>query len=63
MTLMLTLASVACSGTAENRTRDKKVLVVYYSATGSTERVAEYIASETGGDLVQNRACGELHKL
>lgn len=51
MTLMLTLASVACSGTAENRTSDMKVLVVYYSATGSTERVAEYIASETGGDL------------
>lgn len=30
-----------------------KTLVVYYSATGSTKRVAEYIASEVGGDLFE----------
>ena len=30
-----------------------KTLVVYYSATGSTERVAGYIAEETGGDLFE----------
>ncbi|MGN0468440.1 MAG: flavodoxin [Acutalibacteraceae bacterium] len=36
-----------------NSTSDKKVLIVYYSATGSTKQVAEYIASATGGDLFE----------
>lgn len=31
----------------------KKPLVVYFSATGSTEKVAEYIAEETGGQLYE----------
>ncbi|MCM1166879.1 MAG: aldo/keto reductase [Lachnospiraceae bacterium] len=30
-----------------------KALVVYYSATNNTEKVAEYIAEETGGDLFE----------
>ena len=30
-----------------------KILVVYYSATGSTEAVAGYIANATGGDLFE----------
>ena len=30
---------------------DGDVLVVYYSATGNTERAAQYIADATGGDL------------
>ncbi|BDZ80771.1 flavodoxin [Claveliimonas bilis] len=30
-----------------------KVLVVYYSATGNTEEVANYIADTTGGDLFE----------
>ena len=30
-----------------------KTLVVYYSATGSTQAVAEYIADATGGDLFE----------
>lgn len=30
-----------------------KTLVVYFSATGSTRRVAGYIASATGGDLFE----------
>ena len=34
------------SGNAESRT-----LVVYFSATGNTEQVANYIANTTGGDL------------
>lgn len=29
------------------------VLVVYYSATGNTEQVAQYIADSTGGDLFE----------
>ena len=32
---------------------NKKVLVVYYSATGTTEGVAKIIARETNGDLVK----------
>ncbi|MDO4838020.1 MAG: flavodoxin [Clostridia bacterium] len=30
---------------------DSKTLVVYFSATGSTKRIAHVIAEETGGDL------------
>ena len=32
---------------------EMKTLVVYFSATGSTERVAGYIAAATGGDLFE----------
>ncbi len=32
---------------------EKKVLVVYYSATGSTEKVANYIATATGADTFE----------
>lgn len=34
-----------------NETSGKKVLVVYFSATGNTKEAAEYIASAAGGDL------------
>ncbi|MGN0114683.1 MAG: flavodoxin [Acutalibacteraceae bacterium] len=39
----------------ENQSEESsgKVLVVYYSATGNTRQVAEYIASATGGDLFE----------
>ncbi len=57
MTLMLTLFAAACSGANETasagQSAGRKILVVYYSATGSTERVAEYIASETKGELFE----------
>ena len=51
---LLSLFSAACSGTKENPAVDegkRKVLVVFYSATGSTEKVAEYIADAVDGDL------------
>ena len=32
---------------------DRKTIVVYYSATGSTAEVAKYIADETNGDLFE----------
>lgn len=40
---------------SENKTEStgKKTLVVYYSASGNTKEVAEYIASATGGDLFE----------
>lgn len=36
-----------------NSTDGKKVLVAYYSATGSTKAVAEYIVNATGGDIFE----------
>ncbi len=32
---------------------DKKVAIIYFSATGTTEKVAGYIKDETGGDLIE----------
>ena len=51
---LLTLLSAACSGTRENTATEegkRKVLVVCYSATGSTEKVAGYIADALNADL------------
>ena len=39
--------------TAGGEASDGKTLVVYYSATGNTEEVANYIADATGGDLFE----------
>lgn len=52
LTLMFTLTSVAAftEGTAATDT-PSKTLVVCYSATGSTERIANMIAAETGADV------------
>lgn len=41
---------------AEETESSGKVLVVYYSATGSTERAANAIAEATGGDLFTTEA-------
>lgn len=38
---------------ADNTAEGGRTLVVYYSATGNTQRVAEYIAAATGGDLFE----------
>lgn len=47
-------ASDETSATAEESSTDLgNVLVVYYSATGNTERVANSIAEATGGDLFE----------
>ena len=51
---LLTLLSAACSGTGENTAAEegkRKVLVVCYSATGSTEKIAGYIADALNADL------------
>ena len=32
---------------------DKKVAVIYFSATGTTKKVARYIKNATGGDLIE----------
>ncbi len=47
------VSSESTSDSADNSTGDKKVLVAYYSATGSTKAVAEYIVNATGGDIFE----------
>ena len=39
--------------TKKEETSDKKVAVVYFSATGTTKTVAEYIKDETNGDIFE----------
>ena len=67
LTAMLAFCVAACGGAAEqpasapatktetaqpaNNTQGKKVLVAYFSHTGNTEKVAQFIQSKTGGDL------------
>ncbi len=34
-------------------TNDKKVAIIYFSATGNTKKVAEYLKTATGGDLIE----------
>ena len=43
----------ATVGDSESTTSGGKVLVVYYSASGNTKRVAEDIAETAGGDLFE----------
>ena len=45
-----TLKSTQIENSQDN---SSKILVVYYSASGNTERVAKDIAEETGGDLFE----------
>lgn len=41
------------SNIKENATNDKKVAVIYFSASGTTKHVAEIISSETGAELIE----------
>ena len=47
--------STACAQKKSNKAMDneRKVLVAYFSATGTTERVAKMIATATGGELMK----------
>ena len=56
LTLALTGALFLLSQGAakyDNKASDKKILVVYYSATNNTKNTATIIAKETGGTLFQ----------
>lgn len=46
-------APVSSQAQSEDTGSGSSVLVVYYSATGNTEQVAQYIANATGGDLFE----------
>ncbi len=46
-------AAETASSVEADETDGGKTLVVYFSATGNTEAVAEYIAGATGGDLFE----------
>lgn len=37
----------------ENMSQNKKIAIIYFSATGTTKTVAEYIQEETKGDLIE----------
>lgn len=37
----------------ENMDQNKKIVIIYFSATGTTKIVAEYIQEETKGDLIE----------
>lgn len=50
------LALPAANVSAEGRTGQKKVLVVYFSATGTTKRAAKKVKKATGGTLYQIKA-------
>lgn len=34
-------------------TNDKKIAIIYFSATGTTKKIAEYIKNTTNGDLIE----------
>ncbi len=51
LTLMFTLTAVAFAEEPETTDAPSKTLVVYFSATGSTERIANMIAEVTGADV------------
>lgn len=48
-----TSSEVSSQAQAEDTGSGSSVLVVYYSATGNTAQVAQYIADATGGDLFE----------
>lgn len=58
ITALLILALLPISACAQNKQNmnndnSKKVLVAYFSATGTTERAAKTLAAATGGDLFE----------
>ena len=55
----MSLLCFSCSSKAQNQTADtnvqsdKKILVAYFSCTGTTEKAADAIAKTVGGKLYQ----------
>ena len=53
---VLSLAVPSANVTAADKDQKKKVLVAYFSATGTTEAAAEMVRKATGGTLYQIEA-------
>ena len=51
MAALLTISLSACSQSNKIESKQMKVLVAYFSASGVTEGVAKQLAEVTGGDL------------
>ena len=51
--LSVLAASVCSQNKSENIMEKKKVLVVYFSATGTTEQVAKHIAKNADADVCE----------
>ncbi len=49
--IIMGLFTLGNSLSAQTAERNKKILVAYFSCTGTTEKVAEAIANESGGKL------------
>ncbi len=51
--MLLTLAAASCSGqgTKQENGKNMKTLVVYFSQTGNTEKIAQRVAEATGADI------------
>ena len=54
--LIVGLALPAANVNAANKSKQKKVLVVYFSATGTTKSAAKKVKKATGGTLYQIKA-------
>ena len=50
---VLGLISIAACGQKKEKKQMSEILVTYYSATGTTERLAKMIATATGGELYE----------
>lgn len=54
LSVFVAFCMTACAqNDSKGKDMDKKILVVYFSATGTTEDVANKIASATGGDIME----------
>jgi hypothetical protein len=53
MTMLLTLVVTACNGQGNKQVKKEnmKTLVVYFSQTGNTEKIAKKAAEATGADI------------
>lgn len=52
--LLLTMIAVSCNGQGNNQQKENhkmKTLVVYYSQSGNTEKIAKKVAEATGADI------------
>ena len=65
--IFMSLLCFSCSSKAQNQTADtnvqsdKKILVAYFSCTGTTEKAADAIAKTVGGKLLSDNSRYSLY--